>query len=500
MRQFFLSAAVLCLFTVLFLLCGCHIEHDPVTDAAVAPTCAFSGLTEGAHCGTCGEVLTPQETVPALPHTVVTDKGLEATCTKTGLTEGSHCEVCGTVLAEQKVTEALGHNVVTDKAVSPTCARLGKTEGSHCKTCKLVLVSQKEIPMTAHTFKDDCCTVCKVYDLRRVKPYVSYEGYAYFANAKNGTAMRRFYDYIDADLIDFHLNKERNAYPNASSADYPIVGLYNYKQFGLTLDEAFTVWVYYRKDHPLYYWFAYAVSWSDTDLYIHTVLEHANGVTRAMYNRKIYAGIEEYIACAEGAPTAYDKALAYYDKILLENRYGDKAEGAPEMTEVWAHNILGAFEYNTFVCEGYSKLFQLLLNYSGIENRHIVGDNHAWNLVKLDDGKWYWFDPTWDDTIYGGVCRYEYFCGAESSFADHDPAEATHCSGGVTFYVNMTLPTRATTEYDGANVLELYATFVKDGNTYQRTSYDTLRLVKITNQSAARAEEITYNGVTYTVE
>lgn len=39
--------------------------HTAVTDAAVAPTCTESGLTEGSHCSVCEEVLIKQEEVPA---------------------------------------------------------------------------------------------------------------------------------------------------------------------------------------------------------------------------------------------------------------------------------------------------------------------------------------------------------------------------------------------------------------------------------------------------
>ena len=48
-------------------------EHNVVVDEAVEATCTSTGLTEGSHCGRCGEVLTAQEEVPALGHTEVID-------------------------------------------------------------------------------------------------------------------------------------------------------------------------------------------------------------------------------------------------------------------------------------------------------------------------------------------------------------------------------------------------------------------------------------------
>ena len=136
-------------------VCGAELAaalgHTAAVDAAVAPTCTATGLTEGKHCSVCGEVLVKQEVVDALGHTEVVDAAVAPTCTETGLTEGKHCSVCGEVLAAQEEVAALGHTEVIDKAVAPTCTATGLTEGKHCSVCNEVLVAQEEVAALGHT-------------------------------------------------------------------------------------------------------------------------------------------------------------------------------------------------------------------------------------------------------------------------------------------------------------------------------------------------------------
>ena len=133
--------------------------HTEVADKAVAPTCTEIGLTAGSHCSVCGEVLVAQETVPANGHTEVTDEAIEPTCTEEGMTAGSHCSVCGEVLVAQETVPANGHTEVTDEAIEPTCTEEGMTAGSHCSVCEYVIVSTQKVPALGHSWDNGKVTI-----------------------------------------------------------------------------------------------------------------------------------------------------------------------------------------------------------------------------------------------------------------------------------------------------------------------------------------------------
>ncbi len=117
--------------------------HREATDPAVAPTCTETGLTEGAHCSVCNEVLTAQQAVPAKGHRETVDRAVAPTCTESGLTEGKHCSVCAVVLTAQERIPATGHSYTYEKNDA-------LTHKQGCANCDLE-------ELQGHIFTDGSC-------------------------------------------------------------------------------------------------------------------------------------------------------------------------------------------------------------------------------------------------------------------------------------------------------------------------------------------------------
>lgn len=125
----------------------------------------------------------------------------------------------------------------------------------------------------------------------------------------------------------------------------------------------------------------------------------------------------------------YEKAEALYAYLLTHYRYAfHYADGDSSNTGVnntaESYSAYGMFKNGYAVCEGYAEAYSLLLNLVGITSTTITGfagENHMWNLVKLD-GTWYHADPTWDDPVpdVPGRAQYHYFLKSDKTMAkDH---------------------------------------------------------------------------------
>ncbi len=466
--------------------------HNYVLSSSLPATCTEAG-SETYTCSKCGHFY--GKTLNVKPHTVVTDIAVAATCTAAGKTEGQHCSACGLVIVPQATVPVTAHREVVIPGKPATELESGLSDGKKCSVCGTVLVQQTVIP----GYLDSCSG-----DF----------GYRNLASQDKGTAKQTMYTRMDALAKAFHLGTDNVS----DGAAFHV----NYADLGLNEDDAIQVWMGYRNDHPLYYWISGTVSFTDQYITVTVENDYASGAVRQSYNRLITQKIGEYMAKTAGETSAYQFALAYHDAIIQEIDYAIGSDKLPEKA-AWAHNILGVFEKGKGVCESYARTFQLLLNVSGVENIFVSGiggksgnqEDHAWNLVKLEDGKWYWYDLTWDDTPKSewGI-YYGYFCVNDTQAVNWqdcwDPQPPTsfmqdHIPG--TSFTNpeklswqISLPARADTPFQSSTEPLLRSTFTVGGLTYSVCGYRTVQLVKVAFIGPLNIPEtVTYRGDTYTV-
>ena len=175
---------------------------------------------------------------------------------------------------------------------------------------------------------------------------------------------------------------------------------------------------------------AYQSSYSDID----EVIE---------YKQKLNDAVENFEV--EGS-TRYEQLKSIHDQISLRTYYDVDAK--------FSSSAVGSLVEPGVVCEGYSKGFKLICDKVGIPCVVVFGNYdkeastaHMWNYVKMEDGKWYAVDVTWDDTDGSdnkGII-YTYFLKGSVSFNEnHEPSEDM-------IITTLTYPELSETDYDPNN-------------------------------------------------
>ena len=332
----------------------------------------------------------------------------------------------------------------------------------------------------------------------------------------NGEKMQILYNEIDKIAVEFHSNANWNAVDG-------LVAKINYTDIGLNWDEASSVYHIYRYDHPLYYWFSSTVHTNGTDLIVCAADEYSKGTERALYNKMVYDIIKSYTEQnAQNETSKYQIALGCHDKVIHSIEYAYEPCTMPPLPEddIWAHNILGVFEMHSGVCESYALTFQLLLNYCGVEGTVVLGyseeEAHAWNIAKMDDGNWYWFDLTFDDSAYD----ISYFClndiqkiytNYDDSYTDlnfmdvHTLNSPDNCFGKISSTLpdrnnDVTMNNNGPIDYYSANGWGSWW-ITSDTGIFKIVGYNAVQFVSTNSsvQNLVIPEKVTFKGRTYDV-
>lgn len=114
---------------------------------------------------------------------------------------------------------------------------------------------------------------------------------------------------------------------------------------------------------------------------------------------------------ASGIQSDYEKEKYIHDALIDRISYNMGAE--------MNQSAYSALVNGQTVCAGYARAYQYLLQQLNIPCYYCTGyagENHAWNIVELEDG-YYNVDTTWDDTDMEGG-NYAYFNKTDQDYAD----------------------------------------------------------------------------------
>ena len=194
-------------------------------------------------------------------------------------------------------------------------------------------------------------------------------------------------------------------------------GSINLSGHSLNDEEKVQSYFMFRNDNPQYFWLSNMVVYSDNGLTVLTYDAYRNGAARDAALQEILGTMEQvYLSGIEAGDSQYRKVRKIHDALIADIEYGETSD--------WeiAHSIAGAMTSSRLaVCEGYAKVMQLMMNYYDVSNIYVTGvagGPHAWNMVQMGDGRYYWLDATWDDQEQY-IFQHQYFLVGNQNFTDH---------------------------------------------------------------------------------
>ena len=215
-------------------------------------------------------------------------------------------------------------------------------------------------------------------------------------------------------------------------------------------------------DHPEAFWvdlcgYTLTASFSDGVRAVTSItVQKAEYYTGAFNQRATVSnGVNTAVSAIAEGSTRYETLKNIHNYVCSNSEYDD--DEATNGNNPEAHTAAPLFNgTKSYVCEGYAKAFKVLCDRFHIPCVLVCGtgttggksEGHMWNYVKMDDGKWYAVDVTWDDQPSKTI--YSYFLKGSSTFSgDHTPDKPSVINSDETqSSVDIFYPGLSETDYD----------------------------------------------------
>lgn len=237
------------------------------------------------------------------------------------------------------------------------------------------------------------------------------------------------------------------------------------KQLDLSLFRAFDAYLY---DHPEVFWL-YKIS---ADNVVGTESENGsakveqftvkftlNPHNQASEQPAVIAAMDDLMKNVDTSGSRYDQLASLYVAI------GEWMDYNYSVTEVQtgragmrSQQVTSALIDRYTVCAGYAKAFKMGADRLGIPAISVSGTAvgydgsvaHMWNMVQMEDGKWYAVDITWDDQSNGMVSDTFFLVGADTMVLGNTGFAQTHIQGTSAMVTNIsgfTVPQMSSQRY-----------------------------------------------------
>ena len=179
----------------------------------------------------------------------------------------------------------------------------------------------------------------------------------------------------------------------------------------VTVPEIKNVLMAVYNDHPELFWLntIFTCKYDKNKICVELTLDfNMTEDERIRSYRNFYNMTNSILSEVENLGT-YERERRLHD-ILIQ---GIEYDGGADMNQ----SAYSALVEGKSVCAGYARAYQYLMQRLGIPCYYCTGyagEEHAWNIVALDDG-YYNVDLTWDDTPGG---EYDYFNKTDEDYAD----------------------------------------------------------------------------------
>ena len=233
-------------------------------------------------------------------------------------------------------------------------------------------------------------------------------------NLSFDAAFYPYYAMLEPKLQQLYCQIYANA-QNLTTSFAPVVEV--------NVNQVKTVFEAVYNDHPELFWLetGYSCKYLSSGKCVELILKY-NDTVNYLDQAKLdfEKGAEAILSGAKSQASAAEQEKYVHDALMEKVEYD---ENAPMNQSAYS-----ALVTRRSVCAGYARSFQYLMQQLGIPCFYCTGtsgEDHAWNIIKLDD-TYFNVDVTWDDT---DPATYDYFNKSDSEFA------GTHVRTGMSVYL-----------------------------------------------------------------